>query len=132
MLKAVVFAVAVPMALCYAQADRAAVTGTITDAAQAAVPSAHVKVVYPNTGLSRDTITSNSGVYRLSGLPIGICYVEVEATGFQTLKTTTIALNVGETRTLDLSLEVASSKSTVEVKGVIEALEQSNATVGDV
>jgi hypothetical protein len=132
MLKAVVFAIAVPMALCYAQADRAAVTGVITDAAQAAVPNAHLKVVYPNTGLSRDTITSNSGVYRLSGLPIGICYVEVEATGFQTLKTTTIALNVGETRTLDLTLEVASSKSTVEVKGVIEALEQSNATVGDV
>ncbi len=119
-------------ACCLAQADRAALTGTITDAVQAAIPGAYVKVVYPNTGLSRETITSNSGVYRLSGLPIGACYVEVGGTGFQALKTTSIVLNVGETRTLDLLLEVASSRSTVEVKSVVEGLQQSNATVGDV
>ena len=117
---------------CFAQADRAALTGTIMDATQAAVPGAHVKVVYPNTGLSRETTTSESGVFRLGGLPIGVCTVEVEATGFQPLKTTAIALNVGETRTLDLTLQVASSKSAVEVTSVIEALQQSNATVGDV
>src|SRR6516164_1278487 len=92
---------------CFAQADRAALTGTIMDATQAAVPGAHVKVVYPNTGLSRETTTSESGVFRLGGLPIGVCTVEVEATGFQPLKTTAIELNVGETRTLDLTLQVA-------------------------
>ncbi|HKE26860.1 MAG TPA: carboxypeptidase regulatory-like domain-containing protein [Bryobacteraceae bacterium] len=117
---------------CFAQADRAALTGTITDATQAAVQGAHVTVVYPNTGLSRDTATSDSGEFRLGGLPIGVCYVEVGATGFQPLKTTTIALNVGETRTLDLTLQVASSKSEVEVTGVADSLQQSNATVGDV
>src|SRR5215469_11426549 len=117
---------------CFAQADRAALTGTITDPTQAAVQGAHVTVVYPNTGLSRDTTTSDSGEFRLGGLPIGVCYVEVGATGFQPLKTTTIALNVGETRTLDLTLQVASSKSEVEVTGVADSLQQSNATVGDV
>jgi len=117
---------------CFAQADRAALTGTITDATHAAVPRAHVKVVYPNTGLSRVTTTSNSGEFRLGGLPIGVCSVEVEAVGFQPLKTTTFALNVGETRTLDLTLAVATATSTVEVKSVVEPLQQSNATVGDV
>lgn len=117
---------------CFAQSDRAALTGTITDATHAPVPDAHIKVTYPNTGLSRETTTSNSGVFRLAELPIGACYVEVGAAGFQPLKTTAIALNVAETRTLDLTLEVASSKSTVEVTGVAEALQQNNATVGDV
>ena len=120
------------LSCCFAQADRAALTGTLTDATQGAIPDAHVKVVYPNTGLSRDTTTSNSGVFRLGGLPIGFCYVEVEATGFQPLKTTAIELNVGETRTLDLTLAIAGSKSTVDVTAVIESLQQSNATVGDV
>jgi hypothetical protein len=127
-----VVAFALALVCCFAQADRAALTGTITDASQAAVPKAHVKIVYPNTGLSRDAITADSGVFRLGGLPIGTCYVEVDAPGFQPLRTDNIDLNVGETRTLDLTLAVASSKSTVEVKSVIEALQQSNATVGDV
>jgi hypothetical protein len=116
---------------CFAQADRAALTGTITDATHAPLPDAHIKVTYPNTGLSRETTTSNSGVFRLAELPIGACYVEVGATGFQPLKTTAVTLDVAQTRTLDLTLEVASSKSTV-VTSVVDELQQNNATVGDV
>ena len=59
------------------------------------VAGAHVKIVYPDTGLSRETTTSSSGVFRLGGLPIGACHVEVGATGFEPLKTRTFALNVG-------------------------------------
>ncbi len=117
---------------CFAQADRAALTGTITDATHASVPGAQVKVVYATTGLSRETTTSGAGEFRLGGLPIGTCYVEVGATGFQPLKTITFALNVGETRTLDLTLAVASTTSAVEVRNVIQPLQESNATVGDV
>jgi hypothetical protein len=67
-----------------AQADRASLTGTITDVTQANIPNAAVKVIYPATGLSRETISS--GVFRLSGLPIGACYVEVRAAGFRSIK----------------------------------------------
>jgi hypothetical protein len=132
MLKIIALTFTIGLGTCLAQADRAALTGTITDASQAAVPNAHVKVVYPNTGLSRDTTTSDSGVFRLGELPIGLCHVEVVANGFQPLKTTDIVLNVAETRTLDLTLAVSSAAATVEVKSVAEALQQNNATVGDV
>ena len=71
-------------------------------------------------------------MFRLGGLPIGACYVEVGAAGFQPLKTTTFTLDVGETRTLDLTLAVATATSTVEVTSVIQPLQQNNATVGDV
>jgi hypothetical protein len=132
MQKIIVLAITIGLGTCFAQADRAALTGTITDPTQAAVPGAHVKIVYPNTGLFRDTTTSDSGVFRLGELPIGTCYVEVEANGFQTLKTTQIVLNVAETRTLDVALKVANASSTVEVESVAEALQENNATVGDV
>src|SRR5579884_3051967 len=131
-LKSGVIAFTLSLGICFAQADRAALTGTITDRTQAAVPGAAVKVVYPNTGLTRDAVASGAGEFRLGALPIGDCYVEVTANGFQPLKTTTIALRVGETRTLDMTLEVASSKATVEVTGVIEDLQQNSAVVGDV
>src|SRR5580700_7847385 len=119
MLKRFVLTGMIAISCCFGQADRAALTGTITDATQAAVPGAHVKIVYPDTGLSRETMPSGTGVYRLGGLPIGACYVEVVATGFQPLKTAMFALNVGETRTLDLSLAVATAASAVEVTSII-------------
>ena len=50
MLKAVVFAAMLPMAICYAQADRAAVTGTITDQSHLAMASAHVRWYTPAQG----------------------------------------------------------------------------------
>jgi hypothetical protein len=118
--------------LCSAQSDRAAVTGTITDPAHAAIPNAHITIVYPDTGLSRGTTTTNSGAFQFSELPIGACYVEVGAGGFQTVKTATFALNIGETRELNLMLPLASAKVTVEVTDIGENLQQSNATVGDV
>jgi hypothetical protein len=47
MLKIIVLAFTIGLGTCFVQADHAALTGTITDATQAAVPGAHVKVVYP-------------------------------------------------------------------------------------
>jgi len=117
---------------CFAQADRAALTGTITDATHAAVPNAHVKIVYPDTGLSREATGSESGVFRLSGLPIGACFAVVSVSGFRTVQTDTIFLSVGETRELNLVLEVGAMESTVEVRGVTDALQQNTAAVGDV
>jgi hypothetical protein len=117
---------------CFAQSDRAALTGTISDATRAGVPNARVKVIYPETGLSREVLSSTAGVFRLSGLPIGACYAEISATGFRTMKTETIVLSVGETRELDLTLDVGVLESTVEVRAVTEALAQNSAVVGDV
>lgn len=127
-----VLAFTVGECVCPGQVDRAAVTGTITDPTQAAIPNAQVTIVYPDTGLSRATTTSKSGAFRLSELPIGACYVEVAATGFQTVKTATFALNVAETRELNLKLSLASTTATVEVTGIGQNLQQSSATVGDV
>ena len=61
MVKAVVFAVIAPMAISFAQADRAAITGTISDQTHLAMSAAHVQVVYPGTGLRRETQSSSVG-----------------------------------------------------------------------
>jgi hypothetical protein len=131
-LKKLALACAFGIGCCFAQADRAAVTGTITDPAQAAIPNARVKIVFPGTGLSRETTTSNAGVFLLSALPIGSFYAEVSAAGFRTARTDAIVLSVGETRQLDLRLEVGAVESTVEVHEATEALAQNSAVVGDV
>jgi len=124
-----VFAVFVPFAVCFAQADRAAVTGTITDQAHLPMASVRVRVFYPGTGLSRETQSSSEGVYHIGELPIGECYVEVIATGFRTVQTKSIVLAVGETRKLDVQMEVAAVGATVDVQDVADALTVSSVSV---
>ena len=69
MLKIVVLASTIGIGTCFAQADRAAVTGTITDQSHSALSTAHITVVYPATSLRRETQSSSSGVYEIAGLP---------------------------------------------------------------
>ncbi|HEX3879773.1 MAG TPA: carboxypeptidase regulatory-like domain-containing protein [Bryobacteraceae bacterium] len=129
MIKIAVLALTIGIGVCAAQADRAAVTGTISDQSHAAIASAHVAVIYPGTGLRRETLSSSYGAYELAGLPIGECYVEVSVSGFRSVQTKPFVLDVGQTRSLDLALEVASVSSTVDVKDVADPLTYTTAAV---
>ena len=129
MLKSAAFILIVGAGICWGQADRASVTGTISDQSHAAMSAAHVAVVYPATGLRRETKSSSSGAYEIAGLPIGECYLEVSAPGFGTVQTKPFVLEVGETRSLDVGLEVASVSSSVNVLAVADALTVSTVAV---
>ena len=84
--------------------------------------AARVAVVYPATGLRRETVSLSSGAYEIAGLPIGECYLEVNAPGFRAVQTKSFVLEVGETRSLDVSLEVASVNSSVNVQAVADPI----------
>src|SRR5215469_6812513 len=129
MLKSAAFILIVGAGICWGQADRASVTGTITDQSHAAMSAAHVAVVYPATGLRRETESASSGAYEISGLPIGECYVEVSAPGFRTVQTKPFVLEVGETRSFDVSLEVSAVSSTVDVQAVVDPMTLSTVAV---
>src|SRR5262245_17071969 len=129
MVKTTILALMVGLGVCMAQADRAAVTGTIVDQTHSAAPSAHVSVVYPGTGLRRETLSSSAGVFHIGGLPIGECYLEVGASGFRMFQTKPFVLTVGETRSLDVTLELAAVDSKVEVQAVADALATSSVSV---
>ncbi|HKE24546.1 MAG TPA: carboxypeptidase regulatory-like domain-containing protein [Bryobacteraceae bacterium] len=115
--------------ICLGQADRAAVTGTITDPSHAAMSAAHIAIVYPATGLRRETESSASGAYEIAGLPIGECYLEVSAPNFRTVQTKPFVLEVGETRSLNVSLEVASVSESVNVQAVADPITLSTVAV---
>jgi hypothetical protein len=128
-LKIIVLASTIGLGICLAQADRAAVTGTITDQSHTAMSTARVAVVYPATALRRETQSSSTGAYEIAGLPIGECYIEVSAPGFQTVQTKPFVLEVGETRSLNVSLQIAAVSSTVNVQAVADAMTLSTVAV---
>lgn len=97
-----------------AQVDKASITGTLTDPSGATVPNAKITVVYATTGLSRVVSTNAAGVFLIVGLPVGHAVVDGVKEGFRPVRTE-IDLAVGETRTLDLPLQVSGVDTTVSV-----------------
>jgi hypothetical protein len=115
-----------------AQIERATLTGTITDQSGATVPGARVTVVSPSTGFERHADTGNSGAYSVTDLPIGTYNVTISREGFKTFEVKGIELFVRQTRTVDAQLQVGSAIARVEVQGGTQALENTNAEIGNV
>jgi Carboxypeptidase regulatory-like domain len=116
----------------FSQTSTAVLQGTVTDPAGALVPRAVVKIQQLGTGLERETLTGESGTYALNLLPVGTYSVIVEASGFKQARVQSVLLEIGQTRTLDVKLEVGEIQQTVEVVGSTQPLDRNSAVVGTV
>jgi len=99
----------------YAQVDRAELEGTVTDASGAAIARAIVKIVAVDTDLSQEQRTSSQGYYRFPGLAVGEYTLTVTTDKFKTKLVKEVRLRIGQTRTLDVELEVGGVTEKVEV-----------------
>src|SRR6266849_848948 len=62
----------------------ASIQGTVLDPQGGGVPEAKVTVTNQSTGLTRETLTSPEGFYRVNELPPGHYTITVQVTGFTT------------------------------------------------
>ena len=88
------------------QPTAATLRGAVTDPNGALIPGATVKATNTATGTARTTMTNGEGFYVLSNLPPGTYEVSVEAQGFKKLIARDLLLQVGQSQTSDLTLEV--------------------------
>jgi carboxypeptidase family protein len=111
-----------------AQTDRATLEGTVTDSSGGLVAGANVKVTAIATTQSQERTTNGSGHYRFPGLPVGFFTVEVSHRGFKKNLTKQIELQVGQTYTHDVRLDVGDVAERVEVTASFAApVERSSA-----
>jgi hypothetical protein len=103
-------------ALCMAQSERGSITGVVTDASQAAVPNAPVKVVNMGTNAVTSVAATSSGEYSAANLGPGTYRVEVSTPGFQSAIIDGITLSAGATVRVDVRLQVGGVTQTVEVQ----------------
>jgi len=114
----------------YAQfADRAVITGVVTDASGAAVPDAQVTITDEGTGVKTVVGTNSAGNYSTPPLTLGTYRVEVEKSGFKVYKRTGIALTGGETAREDVKLDIGAVSQTISVEASTETINTENATV---
>jgi len=106
-----------------AQTFRGGITGTVTDATGAAAAGAAVKLMSPDTGLTREGITSSTGEFVFQDLPLGKYDLTVTASGFDTIHVSGVVVDAGKIATVGLKLEVAKQATTVEVAASVVAIE---------
>ena len=113
-----------------AQVDRTGITGTVTDQQGHRIPQSTVRATESSTGFQRETSTTSEGTYELPGLPPGSYSVEFSKAGFADLVARNVKQLVGQTRTLEVRLELARDQAQTTVTESLIELDKVDATVG--
>jgi hypothetical protein len=111
----ILFAGTVVQAPLRAQQILGAITGTVKDPSGAAIPDGKVKATNIATNLSVSAASHGDGSYVIPNLPAGTYKVTFTKEGFDTETHTEILVNGDRTTTVDSSLRVGATATTVEV-----------------
>ena len=114
----------------FAQGDRGALTGVITDPAGAVVPNAEVTATQIDTNATFKAVSTSVGVYRIPYLPPGNYHVKAELPGFKTAVMGSVLVSPATVVTADLKLEVGATEQSVTVTAASAQLESSSSELG--
>ncbi len=132
-LTALVLLASVPLAAFAQTSNTGAITGVVKDQSGAVVASAIVKAINSATGITRQTTTSDSGIYELPALPPADYRIEVEAPGFAKYIQEPVTVNVLARVTVDPEMRPAGSAEQVTVTGEsVPLIETTKTEVGGV
>ncbi|WP_158944587.1 TonB-dependent receptor domain-containing protein [Granulicella sp. S190] len=112
-----------PCTLLQAQYENGSLVGTLHDASGAALPNAAVTITNDATGIISKATSSSSGDYEIPSLRVGIYTISASAPGFSDAVAKNITISVGVRERIDLSLQVGSAQTTVEVSDVALQIE---------
>ncbi len=111
-------------------ADRATVTGVVTDSSGADIPDARVTITDEQTGVKTVVGTNSAGNYSTPPLILGTYRVDIEKQGFKVFSRTGISLGGGQTVRVDANLNVGATTESVQVEATTtELVNTENATV---
>jgi hypothetical protein len=97
-----------------AQQPTATLSGRVYDPQHALVPGTKITVTQKETGLRREATTDEEGLYVVTNLSAGLYHVEAEASGFKGAVYDQVVLQVGQTSTLDITLQVSETIVTLD------------------
>src|ERR1700693_5720525 len=108
-------AIWIPTATLLAQTPTAVINGTVVDSSGATVPDAKVTVVSQETNVVSMKNTGADGTFTIINLLPGNYVLTVEKTGFKKVALPVFKLDVNQTLTEKIGLEVGASTETVTV-----------------
>src|ERR1051325_4315623 len=113
----------------FGQSNRGTITGTVTDAGGGVVPGANVVAENPQTGAKYETVTTPTGAYTITQVPVGIYNLNVELAGFGKFRQEGIRIFVAQTARIDAKLKVGALAEEVSVVADASMLKTENAEI---
>ena len=126
----IVLVASLSAAACFGQPDRSSLTGTVLDPSGRAIPNAEVVATHSGTGMERRTRTNAKGVYEIYDMPIGVWSAVFSAAGFANARFDSLNQSVGQVRTLNPVMRVASGGEQVTVTEAAPQVSQSSVSLG--
>lgn len=106
------------------------IQGTVVDKSGGVVVGVEVNLTNRETGATRSTQTSDVGAYRFTLLPPGKYAIKVAKAGFSTATAGGIELSVGQTSTIDVTLQPGSITETITITEQSPLIETEKTEVG--
>jgi hypothetical protein len=117
------------LSLGYGQTATTSVRGLVNDASGALIPDVDVTVTESSIGFTQTHKTNAKGEYNFQQIPPGSYKIKVVAQGFNE-QTTQTQLLVNQPATINVTLTVGSSSTSIDVTADSTALNQTDATIG--
>lgn len=114
-----------------AQTTFATITGTVTDATGAVIPAVTITARHLATGIETTTQSNAAGIYTLAQLREGSYRVTARGAGFKEFVAQDIILEARDYRRLDITLEVGTVETRIEVTAGATLIETETARISD-
>src|SRR5689334_13304090 len=105
------------------------IEGTVTDPSASAVPSATITLLNVETGIKTSVQTNAAGYFVFPSLPAGVFNVTASGAGFKAKEVTGIRLETGTRRTVNMTLEVGTQTTVVNIRAEAASVDLSEAKV---
>jgi len=101
----------------WGQVAGGAISGTVTDSSGRVIGNVQITISNLATGVTREVTTNDEGFYSAPNLLPGTYQAKFSAKGFKTEARSGIALTVGATEVLDVTMKVGTAVETIQVTG---------------
>src|SRR5215475_13765315 len=106
------------------------ISGTVRDQTGSVLPGVEVNATQTQTGVSRMTVTNETGTYVMANLPLGPYRLEAALPGFRGFVQSGIVLQVNSNPVINVVLEVGQVTEHVEVQANASLVETRSVGVG--
>lgn len=113
----------------FAQLTSGNIQGAVYDPSGATIPGARLVATNSATAVESSTTSTSAGTYRFENLPIGTYSLAVDATGFVKAEVNGINVELNQTVTSNVKLEVGHAAASVQVSESAVAIDTTTAQI---
>jgi hypothetical protein len=114
------------------QTNTGEISGIVRDLQGGALPGARVIAQHVDSGVRIESLSDAGGRYHLLSLRVGMYVITVELDGFRRIVRSGVVVGLGQTLTLDFTLDIGGLVEEIRVTANVPLLQTGSAEISDV